>query len=76
MILVLEQGEIIERGRHEELLALEGRYHALYTRQYNLESNLFRNPGEAEPEPEEEGKKNAPADAGLALPLLGGSGRM
>ena len=76
MILVLEQGEIIERGRHEELLALEGRYHALYTRQYNLESNLFRNPGEAEPEPEVEGKKSA-ADAGIgALPLLGGSGRI
>ncbi|HEY0514905.1 MAG TPA: ATP-binding cassette domain-containing protein, partial [Thermoanaerobaculia bacterium] len=45
-ILVLEDGRIIERGRHEELLALGGRYHALYTRQYNLESNLFRNPGE------------------------------
>ncbi len=45
-ILVLEGGQIIERGKHQELLALGGRYHALYTRQYDLESNLFRNPGE------------------------------
>jgi ABC-type multidrug transport system fused ATPase/permease subunit len=76
-IMVLEEGQIVERGRHEELLALGGRYHALYTRQYNLESNLFRNPGEAEPEEEEE-TPLAQADAGAArLPLLsGGSGRM
>lgn len=30
-IMVLEQGEIIERGSHEELLALGGRYYELYT---------------------------------------------
>ncbi|HYH46080.1 MAG TPA: ABC transporter ATP-binding protein, partial [Thermoanaerobaculia bacterium] len=71
-ILVLELGQIVERGRHEELLALGGRYHALYTRQYNLESNLFRNPGEAEPEEEEE-KAVAQADMGVgSLPLVGG----
>ena len=69
-ILVLEQGQIVERGRHEELLALGGRYHDLYTRQYNLESNLFRNPGEAEAEPEKE-KAKVQADAGVGrLPLL------
>lgn len=31
VIMVLEQGEIIERGNHEELLAKKGRYHQLYT---------------------------------------------
>jgi ABC-type multidrug transport system fused ATPase/permease subunit len=70
-ILVLEGGLIIERGRHEELLALGGRYHALYTRQYDLESNLFRNPGEVA---EEEAAKAAPArlaDAAVGrIPLI------
>ena len=30
-IMVLEQGEIIERGTHEELLKMKGRYYELYT---------------------------------------------
>jgi subfamily B ATP-binding cassette protein MsbA len=52
-ILVLEQGKIIERGRHGELLALGGRYRELYDRQYRLEMNRFINPGEDfTPEPE------------------------
>ena len=30
-ILVLEQGQIVERGSHETLLAQKGRYYELYT---------------------------------------------
>ncbi len=52
-ILVIEGGEIVERGTHEELLAKRGRYRELYDKQYQLEHDLFINPGEdplAEPE--------------------------
>ena len=36
-IMVLEKGEIIERGNHAELLAQEGRYYRLYMGQFELE---------------------------------------
>ena len=36
-IMVLEKGEIIERGSHEELLEQKGRYYQLYTGQFELE---------------------------------------
>ncbi len=72
-ILVVEGGEIVERGRHEALLARGGRYADLYNRQYGLEANLFRNPGETEKEPEEPAPAAAAADAGVArMPLVGG----
>jgi subfamily B ATP-binding cassette protein MsbA len=45
-ILVLEAGEIIERGSHEELLAAAGRYRQLYDKQYKFERDQFINPGE------------------------------
>ena len=45
-ILVMEGGEIVERGSHEELLARDGRYRQLYDKQYKLETNRFVNPGE------------------------------
>jgi ABC-type multidrug transport system fused ATPase/permease subunit len=59
-ILVLEAGEIVERGTHDELLAKGGRYRQLYDRQYQVELDRFINPGEDfTPEPE----RPAPAKA-------------
>jgi subfamily B ATP-binding cassette protein MsbA len=48
-ILVVETGRIVERGTHAKLLAQEGRYYDLYTRQHGLEENLFLAPGEGDP---------------------------
>jgi subfamily B ATP-binding cassette protein MsbA len=45
-ILVLEGGEIVERGTHAELLARGGRYRQLYDKQYHFEQDRFINPGE------------------------------
>jgi len=45
-ILVLEGGEIVERGTHEQLLSTGGRYKQLYDKQYSFERNQFINPGE------------------------------
>ena len=45
-ILVIEQGHIVEQGTHTTLLAEQGRYYELYTRQHGLETNLFLAPGE------------------------------
>ncbi len=47
-ILVIEQGIILERGTHDALYRLQGRYYDLYTRQHGLESNLFLAPGEGD----------------------------
>jgi len=53
-IIVLEGGEIVERGTHAELLAKGGRYRQLYDKQYRFERDRFINPGEDfTPEPEE-----------------------
>jgi ABC-type multidrug transport system fused ATPase/permease subunit len=47
-ILVVEGGNIVERGTHSSLYALGGRYYDLYTRQHGLEENLFLAPGEGD----------------------------
>jgi ABC-type multidrug transport system fused ATPase/permease subunit len=48
-ILVLEAGQIVERGSHRELLAANGRYRQLYDKQYRLALDRFINPGEEFP---------------------------
>jgi subfamily B ATP-binding cassette protein MsbA len=45
-ILVLEDGEIVERGSHAELIARGGRYRQLHDKQYQIETDRFINPGE------------------------------
>jgi ABC-type multidrug transport system fused ATPase/permease subunit len=45
-ILVLEAGEIVERGTHADLLAMNGRYRQLHDKQYRVEHDRFINPGE------------------------------
>ena len=74
-ILVLEHGEIIERGTHEELLVHSGRYFDLYTRQAGLEANRFTNPGEKAPDTDVETspeRKNGREGLGeVARDLLG-----
>ena len=66
-ILVLEHGEIVERGTHEGLLAVDGRYKQLYDKQYKFERNQFINPGEDfTPEPPKVAASTVPtADANL-----------
>ena len=74
-IMVMEQGQIVERGTHAQLYAARGRYYDLYTRQHGVEENLFLAPGEgdvvaangngAEP-------KSAEVKAGDALRVLRG----
>lgn len=47
-ILVMEDGVIVERGAHDDLFRLRGRYYELYTKQHGLERNLFLAPGEGD----------------------------
>ena len=45
-ILVLDDGEIAERGTHAQLMALHGLYQRLYEKQHGLMQDLYMNPGE------------------------------
>ena len=78
-ILVVDEGRIAERGRHEELLEFEGRYYELYTKQQGVETNLFLAPGEGDVTPvaAEEGSGNGKGDvsAADALRLIRGEVR-
>ncbi len=67
-ILVIEGGEIVERGSHEQLIDANGRYRQLYDKQYRFELDRFINPGEDfTPEP---------ADEGVAVPPVAPPGRL
>ena len=72
-ILVVEEGRIVERGTHQSLYALQGRYYDLYTRQHGIDSNLFLAPGEGDAVPEAvEAPKLRAAAPPTAASLLGG----
>jgi subfamily B ATP-binding cassette protein MsbA len=75
-ILVVEQGEVVERGTHGELLARGGRYYEMYTKQHGVESNLFLAPGEGDKPVEgaEAAPASAPSGGGGLGGLLGGGG--
>jgi subfamily B ATP-binding cassette protein MsbA len=69
-ILVVEEGRIVERGTHAELLAREGRYAEMYRRQHGVETDLFLAPGEGDRPPAEEEKPGPGSSALAALSLL------
>lgn len=72
-ILVVEEGRIVERGSHEELYALQGRYFDLYTKQHGLQENLFLAPGEGErAEAEEAAAKGRNGDGPDPVKILRG----
>ncbi len=67
-ILVLERGEIVERGTHRELMALQGRYRELHDKQMRVEEDRFVNPGEESGGDEED---LAEDEVAAAAPLSG-----
>ena len=69
-ILVIEEGRILERGNHQQLYALGGRYYDLYTRQHGLETNLFLAPGEGENEDDFDAFERGQTDASIENELV------
>jgi ABC-type multidrug transport system fused ATPase/permease subunit len=77
-IMVMEQGQIVERGTHAQLYAAHGRYYDLYTRQHGVEENLFLAPGEGDSvavDGNGAGVKNGDVKAADALRVLRGEMR-
>jgi ABC-type multidrug transport system fused ATPase/permease subunit len=65
-ILVIEGGEIVEHGTHDELLTKGGRYRQLYDKQYRFERDRFINPGEDfTPEPPKADLPPVPVASGI-----------
>jgi subfamily B ATP-binding cassette protein MsbA len=72
-ILVVEDGRVAERGTHDSLYELHGRYYDLYTRQHGIDANLFLAPGEGDSVPESAARARVPgAAAPTAASLLRG----
>jgi ABC-type multidrug transport system fused ATPase/permease subunit len=73
-ILVVEAGRIVERGTHQSLYDLQGRYYDLYTRQHGIDANLFLAPGEGDetPEAQEQKARIAGAQPPTAASILRG----
>jgi ABC-type multidrug transport system fused ATPase/permease subunit len=71
-IMVMEQGQIVERGTHTELYAARGRYYDLYTRQHGVEANLFLAPGEGDAVPVAGNGDGKNGKTGSALGVLRG----
>ena len=65
-ILVVEGGRIVERGTHESLYALGGRYWDLYTRQHGVEANMFLAPGEGDKVDEDGSGRESKEAGGIA----------
>ena len=77
-IMVMEQGQIVERGTHAQLYAAHGRYYDLYARQHGVEENLFLAPGEGDSvavDGNGAGVKNGDVKAADALRVLRGEMR-
>jgi subfamily B ATP-binding cassette protein MsbA len=72
-ILVVEDGAIIERGTHEELYEIGGRYFELYTKQHGLEKNLFLAPGEGDAVEESEASQSRGARVPNSVEILRGN---
>ena len=66
-ILVVQEGKILERGTHQSLYALQGRYFELYNKQHAVETNLFLAPGEGD-KTEASNDNDGTGSAGGALP--------
>jgi len=74
-ILVLQAGEIVERGDHTSLMASVGRYRQLYERQFRTDDDHFMNPGEmpvpSSAETPSPLPSEVPSSLEPSLPLLG-----
>ncbi|GAC1661152.1 MAG: ABC transporter ATP-binding protein [Candidatus Acidiferrum sp.] len=71
-ILVVETGRIIESGTHASLYAARGRYYDLYTKQHEVETNLFLAPGEGGGETSDDQASTEPGSSILTQPASNG----